>query len=509
LIDPLTHVVQYFNRKELVAQVGADYDGSFAPHDLPPPNVNGPIDQTLSQSKSFDSPEKTSEGKDLPPLSPIDNYRAELEEEYRLHDLHVAAVESDENVSDAAGKLLNAISASDTTKRSSRIAAETCLLSCANAQKKCLKSLVALERASLNERLKMINELEEKVDAIDVRSDLNLFIEHEKSEIPSGATRMGSNDDGGVASALATLNSFSEGIGVGVGVAGMAELSSFTGWNDDQEEEVVDRSDLEGAVSILFKGTIYKDDSIDIAEKEKNFKQLEESVTFLQKAVSEKTIRGRGYRASTCYALNNHRGKNTQLYCEEQYDGLCRVLNSLLDGCDREAADVANAKMCMMLAQTFYYNGSSENIDGNKDRTKRMYPKEKLCHHSIWLDEDFWTQALFQCVTDSLANSGVMIRVRVKKSERNRKMKWHDLNHSDRADAASQIHAVIFSQLGALAHSMVEFGCSVEQACAFVRRLSVRHQLPLSQRSMLLSHLMNGNQESAPTNYDHEQRSEI
>ncbi len=102
------------------------------------------------------------------------------------------------------------------------------------------------------------------------------------------------------------------------------------------------------------------------------------------------------------------------------------------------------------------------------------------------------TTALFQCVTDSLANSGINIRVRVKKSERNRKMKWHDLNYQDRAEAATQIHSVIFSQLGALGHSMIEFGCSVDQACAFVRRLSVRHQLPLSKRSMLLSHLMNG-----------------
>ncbi len=482
--------------KELVSQVGADNDGSFAPHDLPPPNVIGPIDQTLSNSKSFDSPTKSTVQKEAPPPSPIDDYRADLEEQYKLHELRAAAVESDENVTDAAGKLLNAISASDTTKRSARLAAETCLLSCANSQMNCLKSLVKLEKDSLHERLRMIEELEEKVNKMDVRADLDLFIEHEKSEVPNGTTSMGDNDDGGIASALATLNSFSEGIGVGVGVAGMAELSSFSGWNDDDEEEVFHRDDLEDAVGILFRGEVYSNGSISEEKKEQNFNELERSIQFLERAVSEKSIRGRGYRASTCYALNNYRGKNTHLHHKRQYDGLCRVLYSLLDGCDREAADVANAKMCMMLAQTFYY---IEDDDGSEDRTNRMYPKEKLCHHPIWLDEDFWTQALFQCVTDSLANSGVMVRVRVKKSERNRKMKWHDLNFQDRADAASQIHAVIFSQLGALAHSMVEFGCSVEQACAFVRRLSVRHQLPLSQRAMLLSHLMHGAEEFTTT----------
>ena len=80
----------------------------------------------------------------------------------------------------------------------------------------------------------------------------------------------------------------------------------------------------------------------------------------------------------------------------------------------------------------------------------------------------------------------------MRKSEivKNKKMKWHDLSSEERERAASQVQSVIFSQLGALAHSMVEFGCPVEQACAFVRRLSVRHQLPLAQRALLLSNLM-------------------
>lgn len=83
------------------------------------------------------------------------------------------------------------------------------------------------------------------------------------------------------------------------------------------------------------------------------------------------------------------------------------------------------------------------------------------------------------------------VRVRVKKSEvTKRKIKWHDLNPDERLQAALQVHSVVFAQLGALAHSMIEFGCTIEQACGFVRRLSVRYQLPSSQRSMLLSHLV-------------------
>jgi hypothetical protein len=71
-----------------------------------------------------------------------------------------------------------------------------------------------------------------------------------------------------------------------------------------------------------------------------------------------------------------------------------------------------------------------------------------------------------------------------------RKTKWFDLNYTERIEAASQVHAVVFAQLGALAHSMIEFGCGLERSCAFVRRMAVRNQLPSSQRTMLLQHLM-------------------
>ena len=257
----------------------------------------------------------------------------------------------------------------------------------------------------------------------------------------------------------------------------------FSGWEESGENtKVYDREELEEAVETLFSSDCINDEG-------KN--ELKNAVEFLTKAVAEQSSRARGYRASTCYAMNNQRGKVSLLKCQEQFDGLCRVLESLLDGCDRESADVASAKMVMMLAQTFYMIKEEDKDDTS--RSKRVYPKDKLCQHPIWLDEDFWVQALFQCVTDSLSNSGVMVRVKVKKSDLNRaktKMKWHDLRPADRLDAASQVHAVIFAQLGALAHSMIEFGCSKEKACSFVRRLSVRHQLPLEQRTMLLTHLL-------------------
>ena len=80
-----------------------------------------------------------------------------------------------------------------------------------------------------------------------------------------------------------------------------------------------------------------------------------------------------------------------------------------------------------------------------------------------------------------------------------KKLRWHDLTHAERSEAASQVHAVVFAQLGALAHSMMEFGCGMERSCAFVRRMSVRNQLPISQRTMLLQHLV-GNKNDTTNN---------
>ena len=71
-----------------------------------------------------------------------------------------------------------------------------------------------------------------------------------------------------------------------------------------------------------------------------------------------------------------------------------------------------------------------------------------------------------------------------------RRPKWYDLTYLERSEAASQVHAVVFAQLGALAHSMIEFGCGLERSCSFVRRMAIRNQLPSSQRTMLLTHLM-------------------
>ena len=108
----------------------------FAPTNLPTPSFHGPIDQTLSTSKSFDvpSPEREDPQQAAQVTAEIDDYRVIVENELGLNELRKAAMLNDEKVQDFAGALLNVISGTDTTKRSARVAAETVLLSAANSQ---------------------------------------------------------------------------------------------------------------------------------------------------------------------------------------------------------------------------------------------------------------------------------------------------------------------------------------------------------------------------------------
>jgi hypothetical protein len=109
-------------------------------------------------------------------------------------------------------------------------------------------------------------------------------------------------------------------------------------------------------------------------------------------------------------------------------------------------------------------------------------------------------EALSQQIAESLTHSGVLSNFeRQKRAQRNgpsgremqiQKTQWHDLNYTERIEAASQVHAVVFAQLSALAHSMLELKCGLERSCAFVRRMSIRNQLPSSQRTILLKHLV-------------------
>jgi len=476
-------------------------DGSFAPTGLPDAPVGGPRDQSQGDEQAnAESTEPDSQPRSANPELPMAS-RAEIEFECHLPELRAAALAADEAIEDAAGSLLNILSTLDTTRRSARVAAETCLLSAGHSQAECIRSLIALERASIEDRLQNIGELERMADKIDLRADLDAYITADKQE-RGGSTWLGDDDDGGVASALAILSSHVDG---SMGMVPSSKVSA-EGWGALGDDEITPEK-LEDAIEDLFqKNELLLDTAKDSEDATKAREEYEANVDFVCGVAEDPSARSR--RSTICYALNSKRSSNAEVASEIQFDGLCRVFRAILSGCDREAGGVSNAKMCMMLAQTFYMidqedkdaAASEHSGDSSIARDKRIFIKHRITDHPIWMDEEFWDQALFQCVSESLTNSGVMAnfdtrrRMTHPQSEwtETRKLKWHDLTQKDRSEAAAQVHAVVFAQLGALAHSMCEFGCGLERSCAFVRRMSIRNQLPISQRTMLLQHLMRG-----------------
>ena len=456
--------------------------------------------------------------------------RADVEKESEINDIRMVAMAADEAVEDAAGKLLNIMSKSDTTLRSATLAAETCLLSECNAAYSTIRSLVAMERASLEEQMRKLEVLESAVNAIDVRKDIDNYIKSDKS-ISGGRSHAGEDDDGGIAAALAVLNSHGERSGSAVDTPrkyrNVERPSHFSGWGvdggaDSDEEDKNDNIQpelFEELIKLLFGNESKTED--------------ENKIEAASNALVERSKRGQSFRKSVLYELNNQRSKETQVKDKTNFDALCRMFNSFLSGCGSESVDVNNAKMLMILSQTFYYqddDGGTVEVPTNdgssatKDRKSRIYVKSQIANHEIWSSDDFFDQAVFQCVSESLQKSGVLLnyaKLSLPDGENRaardpKSIKWHDLEADEYAGAASQVHSIVFAQLGTLsresfvvyllsipinytshyshdyihyADSMLELGCGIPRAVNFVRRLAIRYQLPLSLRITLIQHL--------------------
>lgn len=414
--------------------------------------------------------------------------RAEIERESDIHELRRAALEADDLAEDAAGTLLNIMSKLDTTNRSARVAAESGLLSECNAAHQCLRSIVEIERAALQQQIERLRKLEAAVEAVNVRNDIDNYIRRDKT-FPGGTSRGGDNDDGGVAAALAVLNSHGDD-SFDASKGNITRPNFFKGWADDEDEEEdeIEPDFFKVVIKRLFEKKQSTSDEADATKQQK----LQEALTNLSTVLSENSQQGSTSRQAILYELNNQRSVTTEIDDQDNFTRLCNLFDSFLTGCGRESIDVSNAKMLMILSQTFYYAEKDDGADA-ADRTTRVYVKSKISSHDIWTDDYFWDQALYQCVAESLKKSGVLLNYVKPKDdegkEGQKRIKWHDLSPKEFPDAAAQVHSVVFAQLGTLSHSMLELDCGITRACSFVRRLSIRYQLPLSLRITLIQHL--------------------
>lgn len=419
--------------------------------------------------------------------------RYEFEVQYRLPELRVQAIAAEEAVEDAANSLLSVLSNWDTTTRSAQLAAETCLVSCGNAQATCLRSVIAVEREAIQERLKLLDELEDVVNKIDTRTDLNEYIAIDKTK-PGGRSLLGEDDDGGVASALIhlrgelTLKHESE----------VPEKSS-TAIEESGEETGADPFiDIEETLKCFFKRNpnlsagATQSDSV-----EKALEEFESNVIKLCKIGEGHSSKSATRRSTICYAMNANRNSNAEIPSLTQFEGLCRVFVSVLSGCaTHNGSGISCAILLMGLSEHFY-------IPGEEESSNKVFVKSRLVGHSLWDKDNFWDRALHHSVTEKLNYSGVMSNfernsdkiVTMENKKRSewteaKKTKWHDLSEVERYEAAAQVNAVVYAQVSAMSDLMLELCGNLEKTTSFVRRVCVRNRLPVSQRSTLLRHLI-------------------
>ena len=66
---------------------------------------------------------------------------------------------------------------------------------------------------------------------------------------------------------------------------------------------------------------------------------------------------------------------------------------------------------------------------------------------------------------------------------------WYELSRDGRVNCVRRVHEVVFSQVMAITHSMMEFGCPVHDVREFLYRVCTVHQLGEAHRQQLWAHL--------------------
>lgn len=203
-----------------------------------------------------------------------------------------------------------------------------------------------------------------------------------------------------------------------------------------------------------------------------------ESVSQLLQIV--KSVNGRAVFVSV---LNSFRSKKVNV--AGGFNALGAIIFETLDRC-MEMNEIHTAKTIMMLSQTFYrkFNNDDECINVDESRANnREYLKEALIKHPIWHDNKFWELVLWQLIDEQLQTMSY-------------DTPWFFMDRVNRNDAVDRVHNIIFSQVMAIIHSMLEFKCPKRNIREFLYRMCVIYQLGESRRLDLLKYLYSVNMDS-------------
>ena len=373
-------------------QVKADMEKDKTSDDPPESPAEEPAPSDGTPEKPAEAPDNKSSPKSTASSVPMVS-REQIEMEVGLPQLRASAMAADESIVDASDSLMNLLATLDTTRRSARVAAETSLAGACHAQAAFVKSIVKLERESLEEKLRALSVIEESVENIDVREELDNYITTDRKE-RGGSSHLGDDDDGGIASALAILSRHVDG---SMGADPLHRMSVDSSEQEDDGGSTTAEL-LDAALEAIFEkdNPHFSPDAPESEEMKSARDEFKKQIDFACKVVSDVGPGARAKRSTVCYKLNSRRSSHAEIETPIQFESLCRIFSAILTGCNAEEGGVSNAKMCIMLAQTFYVHHedirsvTSGEDDERSARDTRDYVKSHLSDHPIWKKEDFW-----------------------------------------------------------------------------------------------------------------------
>jgi hypothetical protein len=183
-----------------------------------------------------------------------------------------------------------------------------------------------MERASLQDRLRQLDVLEGAVNSIDVRKDIDDYIRADKA-IPGGRSRDGEEDGGGMAAALAVLNSHGESVSSHKSPRKHRNIerpSYFEGWTENRGSDKADGDDDDDVEPEIFGDVInllFNDcPTQDSRSGKRQITPNDNKIEIASSALRSK--QGNNHRKSILYELNNQRSKKTRVEGQANFDGL-------------------------------------------------------------------------------------------------------------------------------------------------------------------------------------------
>jgi len=410
-------------------------------------------------------------------------------------------------INDDVRHVLQALRTRDQVYAASRKAYQKLNLECKAAVSDTLKKLIAREREAAMERESALLKLENTVNSIDLESDITDFITTHKNEgsplillsqalctlsdvIPVEGPPSPSPNP------IAVATPTKENPSMPTAYASSSSVQASTTKTKMEDTPLV--ADINNHLNIIFYSRQFDDSTEDELPRELQqdvnqfLRRRNSLVSNFSNAVKtlSNIVETQYGRTAFVGVLNQFRSKKVDI--GEGFTALGQVLSHTLDIC-LDTNDVHTAKIIMMLSQTFYRKIETKDNDEHDQKSslfppdkdeeedrggKREYLKEMLSPHALWHKSDckFWEQALWQLIVEQLQTIPY-------------DKVWHDMERVDMTIAVRRVHNVIFSQVMAITHSMIELGCTKTKTREFLYRMCVIHQLGESQRQELLTHL--------------------